>query len=667
MKQADIHWQNGEPFSRQFNDVYFSRSEGLAESEYVFLKQNQLPELWRDQQQFVIAETGFGTGLNFLLTLRCWLQTRPADSHLFYYSAEKYPLSKLDLQQALSAFPELSDLAAELIEGYPPALAGFQNLSLLNGQVKLCLMFGDADQQLAQMMAQVDVWYLDGFAPSKNPEMWTPELFRQMARLSHSGTRFSTFTAAGFVRRALQQVGFDVNRVEGFGQKREMLCGQLAKQPDISSQQPWYEIPQHIISSKRVAVIGAGIAGVTTACALVQKGWQVELIDKHKDIAQEASGNPLGVVMPRISLEDSAEAEFYSAAYITTIHALKRLKQEDDQLSWYPGGVLQLPSSTRIKKQIETLDVVENYARRVDAAQATELAGIHLHDEALYFPQAGWINPKQLCDRLLYKYRQNIHCQKAREVADVQYIDGRWQTLDSANQIISDTQALVLCHAHSIKQFKQTRWLSLQPVRGQISYLEANEASRSLKSAICYEGYLLPEMNRQHVIGASFKPGQTSTEVRDNEHQENIHSLQQWLPDLFDASQALQGRAAVRTVSPDRVPLVGPVADIDYFTTRYADLQKGKPATQYPHAEYMPGLYVNTGHGARGLTSSFLSAEIIAVQLNNDPLPISNRVKNALHPSRFVIRALKKGQTIHYEKNNNSDTDLPCHQCSGCL
>ena len=667
MKQADIHWQNGEPVSRQFDDVYFSRSEGLAESEYVFLRQNQLPDLWQHRQKFVIAETGFGTGLNFLLTVKYWLQTRSANSCLFYYSAEKYPLTKSDLALVLSAFPELAELTDEVITAYPPALPGFHDLSLFDGRVKLCLMYGEADQQLAQRNAQVDVWYLDGFAPSKNPEMWTPALFQQVARLSHESTRFSTFTAAGFVRRGLEQAGFKVERVEGFGQKREMLCGRFITMPEIPSQQPWFELAEHTISHKRVAVIGAGIAGITTACALAQRGWQVELIDKHDDVAQEASGNPLGVVMPRISLEDSAESEFYGGAYFSAIRALSRLKQEDDQFQWYPGGVLQLPSSGRIEKQIAALDMPEDYAQRVDATQATALAGIHLDDEALYFPMAGWVNPKHLCDQLLARYRENIHWHKAREVTDIEHVDGRWQTLDSSKQTISDTEALVLCHAHSVQQFKQTRWLNLQPVQGQISYLAANAVSRSLKTAICYEGYLLPEMNRQHVIGASFKPGQISTELREDEHQENIKSLKSWLPELFEIPHTLQGRAAVRAVTLDRMPMIGPLANIDFYTKHYSDLQKGKPATQYPHAQYLSGLYVNTGHGARGLTSSFLSAEIIAAELNKEPLPVSNRVAYALNPSRFMIRALKKGQTLHYEKSDNNVTDLPCHQCSGCL
>lgn len=667
MKQADIHWQNGEPISRQFDDVYFSRSEGLAESEFVFLIQNQLPVLWLDKEQFIIAETGFGTGLNFLLTVKQWLHSRTADSRLFYYSAEKYPLSPLDLEQVLSVFPELAELIGELIDAYPPPLPGFHYLSLFGDRVKLCLMFGEADQQLMQMNARIDVWYLDGFAPAKNPQMWTPLLFQQMARLSHRTTRFSTFTAAGFVRRALEQAGFEVERVKGFGQKREMLCGCLKQQPVTSSQQPWFELPDPAITNKRVAVIGAGIAGVTTACALAQRGWQVELIDRHDDVAQEASGNPLGVVMPRINLEDSAETEFYSSAYFSAIRALRRLKQDDDQLQWHPGGVLQLPSTIRIKKQIAALDVPEMYAQRVDATQASELAGIHLHDEAMYFPLAGWLNPEQLCERLLDRYSENIHWHKASEVKDIQYVDGRWQTLDSQQQIISETDVLVLCHAHSIMQFRQTGWLSMQPVRGQISYLPANEESCGLKAAICYDGYLLPQMNQQHVVGASFKPGQTSTDVRDDEHQENLQALKSWLPDLFNVPQAMKGRAAVRVVTPDRMPLVGPIVNMDFVSAHYSDLQKGKPATQYPLAQYLPGLYINTGHGARGLTSGFLSAELIAAQINNEPLPVSNRVVYALNPSRFVIRALKKGQSIHYEKNDNRITDLPCHPCSGGL
>jgi len=662
MKQANIEWKQGSPFSASFDDIYFSKDGGIAETEYVFLKHNGLPDLWKDQHQFVIAETGFGTGLNFLTTVKHWLETAGDESRLHYLSVEKFPLSKNDLKQALSVWPEFSELLDGLLEAYPPAVSGFHQLNLFDNRVILLLMFGDAEDMLSQLNTKVDAWYLDGFAPDKNPQMWTDTVFEQIARLSYESTTFSTYTVAGFVRRGLHDVGFKVKKVKGFGSKREMLTGRMSQSLNKNSTQPWFEIPECHNEEKHAVVIGGGIAGITTAWALINRGWQVELIEKHGEVAKEASGNPVGVLLPRINLEDSVDGEFYSTAYYKALREIGNISQLDDDFDWSQSGVIQLASSKRIKKQIDNLNCVKELVQNVSAEKATNLCGFEVKYQALFFPQAGWLSPKKLCEKLLDLADSKIKKYLNVEVKKIARANNQWQLFDKDDQLISQTKTIVFANAVAVKDLLHTSWLSLQYVRGQISYLPVNDKSKNLHMPICYDGYIIPEYNNQHIIGATFKPVEKSTATNIEEHKENINCLNQWLPNVFDVDEnKIDGRAALRAVTPDRMPLVGPVASLKHLNNEYADLKKGKPAEKYSNAEYLPGLYVNVGHGARGLTSCFLSAEMIAAQLNNEALPVSDRVKNALHPSRFVIRALKKGKLLKQE------TGLSCDECSGCM
>lgn len=227
--EAHVTWrpnENGQPqpYSSLFNDVYFSSDDGLAETNYVFLQGNILAERFNTLDQFTIIETGFGTGLNFLCAAQLWLSIAPAQATLHFISVEKHPLSLHDLVKALQLFPSLQPLAAHLIAQYPQILSE-KTISLFNQRVKLTLMIGDASQCLSGFQHKADAWFLDGFAPAKNPDMWGETLFAQMARLSHTQTTFATFTSAGAVRRGLQAAGFKINKCAGFGKKREMLHG----------------------------------------------------------------------------------------------------------------------------------------------------------------------------------------------------------------------------------------------------------------------------------------------------------------------------------------------------------------------------------------------------------------------------------------------------------
>ncbi len=228
---AKLLWKNAAtPVSEIFDDVYYSTHNGLEETRYVFLRHNQLAERWQALPQhrqtcFTIAETGFGTGLNFLATCEEWVKSGTNHGTLHFISVAKHPLNKADLTKALQSWPVLNAYAEPLIEQYPPLVTGFHRLEFPRLNIKLTLIFDDAISGFAQLNASVDAWYLDGFAPSKNPDMWQPALFEQIRRLSHKGTSLATFTSAGLVRRGLENVGFKITKHKGFGRKRERLLG----------------------------------------------------------------------------------------------------------------------------------------------------------------------------------------------------------------------------------------------------------------------------------------------------------------------------------------------------------------------------------------------------------------------------------------------------------
>ncbi len=425
------------------------------------------------------------------------------------------------------------------------------------------------------------------------------------------------------------------------------------KQVERHKPKPWFAFSPSEHHKKHAIVVGAGIAGVTTAWALAQQGWQIDLIEQHGTIAQEGSGNPLGILMPRISLNESAESTFYRAAYAKTIRTLMHLKIETPDFSWQQGGVLQLAVSRRILKQIDKLNCDPDFVQAVSAEKASEIAGISINEKALYFALAGWLNPRDLCERLIKSCDGRLKLHFNTTITRLCSQGGQWQLFDHLGQLRLESEVVVLANAANAVQFEETDWIPLEPARGQLSFISATKLSKDIRCAICYEGYVLPEVNGTHVIGTTFTRGDRGTEFRAHDHSENLKQLERRFPGIFDLKEIEgkktepkgKGRAALRAVTPDRMPMVGPVADLDYFKTHYHDLCKGKTISIYPKAHYLKGLYLNVGHGAKGLCSSFLSAELIVSQINNETLPVSKTVQDALNPSRFIIRKLQKKRT----------------------
>ena len=640
MSYAEIEWNNGIPRSALFNDVYFSESGGAAETEYVFLQQNDLPQRWADLDRFVVAETGFGFGLNFVITANAWLQSFRQGACLHFISIERYPVSPEDIDRLAEQFPELRDLFDALIKQYPPPLPGMHLLEFAEGRIKLYLVFDEIHSALQQITHEVDAWYLDGFAPARNEAMWSQDVFSLIARHSKTGASFATYTASGQVRRGLVQAGFVVQKTAGHGNKRDMLKGQIFEKRSFKTSEPWYLWRPCETAHRQVVVVGAGLAGLSVAWALARRGWHVTVIDKHDSVAAEASGNPAGLLMPRLSQLDDTDSRFYSNAYVYAVNALEKLQNNSDKLFWHQSGSVLLTSADKTSKLSQQYSNINEFVSFQTKQKLSAITGVAVNRDGFEFTQAGWINTQQLCECLAEACGDALTL-VSTNVESISRTDDGWKIyLDSKEDIQSNF--VVFANAASCRSFSQLEWLPIESVRGQLSYVPATDKSHVLKCGISAERYITPEQDGIHVVGASYSAANDSTELDLADHQHNIETLHQVLPGIIDTSVDIRGRVAFRAISKDRVPVVGAVPDRTAFLRDYDDLQHGRISKSYPAATCLPGLFISSGHGSRGLTTCLLSGEMIAAMIAAEPVPVEKQVMDYLNPARFIIRQLKR-------------------------
>jgi tRNA 5-methylaminomethyl-2-thiouridine biosynthesis bifunctional protein len=655
LPHAQLDWDDqGRPYSRVFDDVYFSDQSGLDETRYVFIEQNRLAERFAalpEGGRLVIGETGFGTGLNFLCAWQVFEQHAAAGARLHFVSVEKYPLSPADLQRALALWPELKVFADQLFEQYVAIHQGFQRLTLDHGRVTLTLLIGDALEQLPQLDARIDAWFLDGFAPAKNPDMWTAELFAELARLAAPGASISTFTSTGWVRRLLNAAGFKMKRTPGIGHKWEILRGEFLgwpqETPAPALDKPWFARPAPLTGERQALVIGAGLAGCASAASLAARGWQVTLLERHDAIAQEASGNPQGVLYLKLSAHGTALSQMIVSGFGYTRRLLEHLQRGRD---WDDCGVLQLAFNAKeAERQVQLAAAFPaDLLHLLDQPEAQAVAGIGLAHGGLFYPEGGWVHPPALCQ--WQAAHPQIQLLTHHDALELRKVEGRWQAWD-CERLLADAPVVVLAGAAEIQRFPESAELPLKRIRGQITRLAQTPQSQALSTVVCAEGYVAPARLGEHTLGASFDFKSDDLTPTTAEHLGNLAMLEEISHDLVERLQAdklapesLRGRAAFRCTSPDYLPIVGPLADTQAFTQAYAALSKD--ARQVPDIQcpWLDGLYINSGHGSRGLITAPLSAELLAAWLDNEPLPLPRSVAEACHPNRFALRRLIRGK-----------------------
>ncbi|MDO6579760.1 bifunctional tRNA (5-methylaminomethyl-2-thiouridine)(34)-methyltransferase MnmD/FAD-dependent 5-carboxymethylaminomethyl-2-thiouridine(34) oxidoreductase MnmC [Photobacterium sp. 2_MG-2023] len=665
IENAVLDWNEaGTPVSHDFDDVYFSNANGLEETRYVFLQQNGLPTRWDtfDRRRFVVAETGFGTGLNFLAVwqwFKAFRQANPDASvkELHFISFEKFPVTRQDLIKAHESWPELADLARQLHAHYPPAVADCHRLVLEDGMITLDLWFGDIKTSLPQVWTPagglVDAWFLDGFAPSKNPEMWNQDLFNGMAALAREACTAATFTAAGFVRRGLNDAGFDMKKVKGFGYKRDMLAGTLSERRQGANFAPWYA-RQSAADLSDVAIIGGGIGSAATALALVRRGVQVSLYCADALPAEGASGNRQGAVYPLLNGSNDALSRFFAPAYLYARQFVEQAAAVSDfSHDWC--GVTQLAWNEKTAEKLDKMlsgGFPQDVVHALDVEQTQAITGVTTGHRSVHYPLGGWLCPQALTRALIQQAqatgRLSLHTDT--DITSLSQNDSpRWSLISRDNrQFIHST--VVVANGHRFAEFAQTRDIPAYSVRGQVSHVPSQGELAQLKSVLCYDGYLTPVNpdTQTHCIGASYRRNSTDLSFSPEEHQDNQTRLAECLPAVdwptaIDVS-AQDARTGVRCASRDHLPFVGDVCRFETLLSQYAELRE-----QQSEAADVPvysGLYAMIGLGSRGLSSAPLLGEVLASQLCGDPLPLPLSVLDALHPGRMWVRKLLKGKAV---------------------
>jgi len=493
-----LDWSRpGTPAAADFGDIYFSVDGGLEETETVFLKGCGLPEDWQNRVRFVIGELGFGSGLNFLATWRMWEATKPKGGRLHFISVEKFPFNAEQLKQALAAWPKLKHYSAQLIEKWPGRVKGFHRLHF--GDVTLTLIHDDISCALDELDAKIDAWFLDGFSPAKNPDMWSPDIMQKLAALSASGARLGTFTVAGSVRQALSEAGFTVTKKEGFGRKRHRL---EAKFPGEHKAKPSLSAP---------TIIGAGIAGASLVKAFKRRG--ITPIVIHDPEHPAASHNAAALVKPRLDLQDRPESRFFLSSYLYALEAYRGQSLME--------GIMHLP-----KTEAET-------ARLTKLTSQAPLPSVHFEfdeeNNELKLNRSLVINPKAVLDNWL----------KDTPLSTSQKIDNGL-TLFAAG--------------YGVKALLTRYNLPLRYSRGQLTWAEAK-----LDRPLTYGGYALP-LKKGVLLGATHQHWETGNPftVKAKDDTENLEGFETFT-DLKAVKAKQASRASIRVNTADTLPLMGEI------------------------------------------------------------------------------------------------------------
>ena len=611
---------DGTPVSSCYDDVYHSTEDGLAQARHVFLAGNKLPQRWQNHQQFTVLETGFGLGLSFLATWQAWREDVQRCERLHFVSTELHPFSRDDLAVLHAEWPELAELSAQLLTNWPPLTPGFHHLLLDEGQITLTLLFGDANNTLKQLVGQADAIYLDGFAPQKNPQLWSPALLKLITQHAAPNATLASWCVAGEVRTSLKELGWTLRKRPGYAHKWQMLTGSLGG------------AAAEVNAPTDAIVIGAGIAGCSMAEALARRGWQVTLLERNTQPAQEASGNPAGLLHPMLARDDNLAARFSRAAYLYSLRLLHRLGHDD--LPWQACGILQIAEdeADAAAQRASCEDFPADYVSWLDQAAASERAGLPVSAGGWWFPHGAWVEPPALCRALLRAAGPHLKAHYGCTVASLRHENGRWHALDSKGHSIASAEHIIIANAAAANALlpELSLSLSLRSIRGQLSYLPET-ALAGLQTALCGVGYAI-HTDTMSLIGASFIEDDSNADLRTEEHADNLRKLATLLPrlDHFDHSP-LPGRVSFRAASHDRLPLVGTLPQVQ--------LKEQHTLADLPR---QAGLHILAGLGARGLSWGPLAAELLAAQLTGECLPLEQAVLRALDPARFHLRKIRR-------------------------
>jgi tRNA 5-methylaminomethyl-2-thiouridine biosynthesis bifunctional protein len=608
-----------------FDDLYHPESGAFVQAQQVFLTGNGLPQRWRGRARFTILETGFGLGNNFLATWAAWRDDPARCERLFFVSIEKHPLRAADLARAHAASP-VAELARQLLAAWPPATCNLHSLDFDGGRVRLLLAFGDVQAWARELVARVDAYFLDGFAPARNPAMWDRGVFAMLARLAAPGATAATWSAARIVREGLQGAGFEVRAAQGSGGKRDITLAHYA--PRFTPPAP----PGRALPPKapsHAVVIGAGLAGAATAAALARQGIACTMIDRHGDVAAEASGNPAGLFHGAVMGHDGPHARVLRAAALSAESTVRAAAARG-----VPGcadGLLRLEARLSLPAMQALIDrqaLPPRYVQAVPAEAASRLAGVTIGQPAWFYPGAGWADPVAAARDAMST--PGVTWLGGTPVHRIARPGDAWQAFDASDRVVAEAPLLVLANAVDALRLAGLPHAWLQRLRGQVSWTDRASAVAP-RIPVASGGYALTLPDGRLLFGATSQVDDDEAGVRDSDHRDNLARATLLLGKGMQVDVAtLHGRVDWRASTPDRLPLVGPGPNLQAPRPSRAEAPRLLPR--------LPGLWLHSGLGSRGLTTAGLCAELIAAQVSGAPWPLEADLIDAIDPARYLTR-----------------------------
>ena len=734
IEYANLEWtDSGAPRSVEFDDIYRDAADPLGESRHVFLKANRIARrMVGHDGDFVVAEAGFGSGINFLLTVDAWLAAgRPCRLH--YLGFEHRPLRPEDLRRSLARFPELAGRASCLLDQYPPPTTGCHRLHLRQ-KLQLDLIFGDIGEQMLAhgegLRDRVHAWYLDGFSPEVNPAMWLRALCGLIADSGRQRSTISTYSAAGAVRRGLQDAGYAVKRVRGLAGKRHMLRGVLRKtaptpadsfrfsawlryqgsrlgpllqaaairgpeNPDklyvsstaitpirrgmlraasrISDFSPerfhghrlpgwsnlghvsadidgsvfqnapkWFRYPSRVAPGSRIAVIGAGVAGSSTARQLARRAWKVSVFERADDLAHGINSLGQLALHCRVFGQDSPLARFFLLGFLKSAREFRELNRNKG-FGWHECGLAQLPRPRDLKRKLEPAALAERYPDEVwqwlSRERLRDLTGLPVAGAGWFSPSAGWLDPLELCR--LWLDHSGIELHGGTGVDTLRRDGDGWRLLANGRTASSEAfAAVVIACGADAKGFEQLRELPLRQVAGEVVSIPENPASSGIRHIIRGDRGIFPAAGGRHVVAASFAKSANDMAGKPADSLKLVEKMFETAPG-FSSEEHLRAGAA-RCQSSDFAPIVGAAPDVAECRKNYACLSRNARAGIHRPPAHLPGLYVNLAHGSHGLCSAPLAADYLASLIQGEAPPLDRGMAAAIDPLRFLIRDLRR-------------------------
>jgi tRNA 5-methylaminomethyl-2-thiouridine biosynthesis bifunctional protein len=572
-----VEWlADGTPRNKRFEDIYRSSSGGLEQARHVFLAGCGLPQAWAGQRQWVILETGFGLGLNFLAAWLAWKDDVQRPGLLHFVSIEAWPVAAADLLRSAAKYPELRPLAGALAAQCHELMPGVHRLEFEHGRVLLTLHTRDVMLALREPRLRADSVFLDGFDPERNPTMWELPTLKAVARHCRRGTTLATWTVAGQVRRDLEQCGFTVQKAEGLAPKRDCLRAVFAP-----AWEPRGQRAANTVVPDQCVVVGSGLAGAAVARSLARRGWRVNVLDAANTPAAGASSLPAGLLAPNRSADDNLLSRLTRCGIRITSQQARALLR--DGVDFRLAGVIE---------------------------QRDQGSPAHWHQEG------GWIKPAALARAWLSQ--PNIEWRGNCKVDRIIRVGSDWQLVDEGGAGLARTGLVIVAAAHASGALAGGA-LPLQPVRGQVSWGVHDTGALLPAFPVNGNGQLIANVPMDDALawfcGSTYQRGETDLTPRAADHEYNFDRLSGLLPvaanevSLSFSNGSVHAWTGVRCTSADRRPLVG---------------------------ELEPGLWVCTAMGSRGLTFAALCAELLAARLHGEPLPLAARLAEALDVARAL-------------------------------